>query len=241
MGRHKKIVSKKEEVALKTKIEDLDEETFEKVFKIIQNCLQDGIKSRTAIQKKIINLIGVVISTRQITSIITDIKNKLEIAEVLSKYKSVNGLKSVIQKTTEKIQSKKTFNVVGLDARVVQDYMESIGLKKNEIECDEHKETLEKLWDELDKIQQGELKPTPQQKFALENKIAIMDLQQKNTKNRIQIASERIKALSEGIKIKAVSLKDNSEDATNECSDEAKQGIALLGTFLQESGEEGSK
>lgn len=238
MGRHKKIISKKEEVALKAKIEDLDKETFEKVFQIIQNCLQNGTKSRTEIQKKIINLIGVVISTRQITSIIVDIRNKLDIIDVLSKYKSVNGLKSVIQKTTEKIQSKKTFNVVGLDARMVQDYMESIGLKKNEIECDEHKETLEKLWNELDKIQQGELKPTPQQKFALENKIAIVDLQQKNTKNRIQIASEKIKALSEGIKIKAVSLKENSEDAVNDCSDEAKQNIAFFGSFLQEGEKE---
>jgi len=236
MGRHKKIVSKKEEVALKTKIEDLDQETFEKVFEIIQNCLQaeKKIKSRTAIRTKIINLIGVAISTRQITSIITDIENKLEIAEVLSKYKSVTGLKSVIQEATEKIQSKQTFNVVGLDAKMVQDYMESIGLKKNEIECDEHKETLKKLWDELDKIQQGELKPTPQQKFALESKIAIVDLQQKNTKNRIQIASERIKALSEGIKIKAVSLKDNSEDAINDCSDDAKQNMAIFRTFTAE-------
>ena len=241
MGRHKKIVSKKEEVALKAKIEDLDQETFEKVFEIIQNCLQDGTKSRTAIQKKIINLISVKITTRQITSIIVDIQNKLDIAEVLSKYKSVNGLKTVIQTTTEQIQSKKTFNVVGLDARMVQDYMESIGLKKNEIECDEHKETLKKLWDELDRIQQGETKPTPQQKFALESKIAIVDLQQKNTKNRIQIASEKIKALSEGIKIKAVSLKDNSEDAVNDCSDEAKQNIAMFGTFLQEGEEESNE
>lgn len=234
MGRHKKIVSKKEEVALKAKIEDLDDEIFEKVFEVIQNCLQDGMRSRTAIRAKIINLIGVAISTRQLTPIITDIDNKLDIVEVLSKYKNVNGLKSVIQETTEKIQSKKTFNVVGLDARRVQDYMENIGLDKNEKECDEHKEVLKKLWDELDQIQQGDLKPTPQQKFALENKIAIMDLQQKNTKNKIQIASEKIKALTEGIKIKAISLKDNSEDAVNDCSDDAKQNIADFGIFLNE-------
>lgn len=234
MGRHKKIVSEKEKVALKTKIEDLDNETFEKVFGIIQECLQSGVKSRTKIQKKIINLIGIVIATRQITSLIVDIENKLDIVEVLSKYKSVNGLKSVIQEATEKLQSKKTFNVVGLDVRRVQDFMETIGLDKNEVECNEQKETLNKLWEELDQIQQGDTKPTPQQKFALENKIAIVDLQQKNTKNRIQIASERIKALSEGIKIKAVSLSDNSSDAVNDCEEEAKRNFIDFDGYLKE-------
>jgi len=237
MGRHKKIQTVSESHSKRFTLDCLAEDDRKKIILFIQRKIQEGTRSRTRLQAAIRDLYAVLLPTKDITRIINRLDNAQDINDVLDGFKE-DGCKTVVSKTQKAVSNAvRNGSSVMVDAGMVAEIFSGVELDKAHAECEDNEDLLDNLWDELDELQNGDGNLSRGARFALEGKMQIADLKQRNTMNKIKIATEKIKAFATGIQTASVIIGRNDDKCENACDVDVENFILEANNKQDETGE----
>lgn len=219
------------------RIADLDKDTLSRIIKIINKCLNQGKRSRMYIQKQIITLTpsNYKLTTREISLIVNNIDMLNKAEDILKSIASIQNKKRKSQKTIQKLNQKVLnegdMRIVGYANDILQQYENLANeYKKHKEDSEKQEQELNNYIDELKELENMPDKTSFNKRFAIENKIAITDIKQKITGNKIKATKEQANSFFTAIQSQIIKENKNN-NVENACDDDLQD---VVGRYLEQ-------